>query len=108
MPGAKTAQRQKISITGRLLLHLSKMYRYPSWEKFGFSLVLFGVILFSCIVTRECIFVARRCLACVDCLRRGVGSLRLQPCSEVAVRLTSLMLFHSLLCRLIVRCGLGE
>ena len=35
-------------------------------------------------------------LRTVNCLRRGVGSLRLQPCSEVAVRLTSLMLFHSL------------
>jgi len=35
-------------------------------------------------------------LRAVDCLRRGVGSLRLQPCSEVAVRLTTLMLFHSL------------
>jgi len=35
-------------------------------------------------------------VTCVDCLWRGVGSLRLQPCSEVTVRLTSLMLFHSL------------
>ena len=36
------------------------------------------------------------CLTCVECLRRGVGSLRLQLCAEVAVRLTTLMLFHSL------------
>jgi len=59
--------------------------------------VLFGVILFSCIVTRASTFLFRavNCLACVDCLQRGVGSTRLQPCSEVAVRLTSLMLFHS-------------
>ena len=60
--------------------------------------VVFGVILFSCGVTRASAFLLRgvNCLACVDCLRRGVGSLRLQLCSEVAVRLTSLMLFHSL------------
>jgi len=60
--------------------------------------VLFGVILFSCSVTRASAFLFRavNCLACVDCLRRGVGSLRFQLCSEVAVRLTTLMLFHSL------------
>ena len=60
--------------------------------------VLFGVILFSCSVTRASAFLLRaiNCLVCVDCLRRGVGSLRLQLCSEVAVRLTTLMLFHSL------------
>jgi len=62
--------------------------------------VLFGVILFSCIVMCASAFLLRtvNCLACVDCLqsRRGIGSLRLQPCSEVAVQLTSLMLFHSL------------
>ena len=51
--------------------------------------VLFGVILFSCSVTDGSAFLLRavNCLACVDCLRRGVGSLRLQLCSEVAVRL---------------------
>jgi len=67
------------------------------WQRLIHS-VLFGVILFSCIVMRASAFLLRavNCLACVDCLRRGVGSLRLQPCSEVAVRLTSLMLFHSL------------
>ena len=61
------------------------------------DIVLFGVILFSCIVMRTSAFLlcAINCLACVDCLRHGVGSLCLQPCSEVAVRLTSLMLFHS-------------
>ena len=60
--------------------------------------VLFGVILFSSSVTRASAFLLRavNCLACVDCLRRGVGSLRLQLCSEVAVRLTTLMLFHSM------------
>ena len=60
--------------------------------------VLFGIILFSFSVTRASAFLlhAVNCLACVDCLRRGVGSLRLQLCSEVAVQLTSLMLFHSL------------
>ena len=60
--------------------------------------VLFGVILFSCSVTHASAFLlsAVNCLACVDFLRRGIGSLRLQLCSEVAVRLTSLMLFHSL------------
>jgi len=54
--------------------------------------VLFGVILFSSGVTRTSAFL----LHAVGCLRRGVGSLRLQLCSEVAVRLTTLMLFHSL------------
>ena len=60
--------------------------------------VLFGVVLFSCIVTRASTFLLRavNCLACVDCLPHGVGSLRFQACSEVAVRLTSLVLFHSL------------
>ena len=60
--------------------------------------VLFGVILFSCIILRASALLlhAVNYLAFVDCLRRGVGSLRLQPCSEVAVRLTSLLLFHSL------------
>ena len=70
-----------------------------AWMSTGYwDTVLFGVILFSCIVTRASAFLLRavNCLACVDCLRRVVGSLRLQPCSEVAVRLTSLMLFHSL------------
>ena len=66
--------------------------------------VLFGIILFSC-VTRASAYLLRavNCLACVDCLRHGVdclrrgfGSLRLQPCSEVVVRLTLLMLIHSL------------
>jgi len=54
--------------------------------------------LFSRSVTRTSAFLlqAVNCLACVDCLWRGVGYLRLQPCSEVAVRLTSLMWFHSL------------
>jgi len=58
--------------------------------------VLFGIILFSCIVTHPSTFLlcAVNCLACVDWLRRGFGSLRFHPCSEVAVRLTSLMLFH--------------
>ena len=70
-------------------VYLAKMNNPP---------VLFGVILFSCIVTRASAFLLRavNCLVCVDCLRRGVGSLRLQPCSEAAVRSTSLMLFHSL------------
>jgi len=60
--------------------------------------VLFGVILFSCSVMRVSAFLLRtvNCLACVDCLQHGIGSLRLQLCSEVAVRLTRLMLFHSL------------
>jgi len=60
--------------------------------------VLFGVILFSCNVTCASAFLlpAVNCLACVDCLRRGVGFLRLQLCSEVAGRLTTLRLFHSL------------
>jgi len=59
--------------------------------------VLLGVILF-CVVTRASAFLLRAVnyLACVDYLRRGVGSLRLQLCLEVAVRLTSLMLFHLL------------
>jgi len=58
--------------------------------------VLFGVILFSCSVTHASAFLLRavNCLACVDCLRRGVGFWRLELCSEVAVRLTTLMLFH--------------
>ena len=44
--------------------------------------VLFGVILFSCIVTRSA-FLLRvvNYLAFVDCLRRDIGSWRLQPCS---------------------------
>jgi len=60
--------------------------------------VLCGVILFSCIVTHASAILlhAVNCLACVDCLRHGVGSLRLQPCSEIAARLTSLMLFNLL------------
>ena len=60
--------------------------------------VLFGVILFSCIFTRVSAFLLRavNCLVFVDCVLRGVGSFRLQLCSEAAVRLTSLMLFHSL------------
>jgi len=60
--------------------------------------VLLGAILFSCSVTRASAFLlwTVNCLACVDCLRHGVGSLRFQLCSEVAVRLTTLMLFHSL------------
>jgi len=73
-------------------LHFPKMHIL---QKTG---VLFGIILFSCIVTRTSAFLLRgvNCLLFVDCLRRGVGSLCFQPCSEVAVWLTSLMLFHSL------------
>jgi len=62
-------------------------------------IVQFGVILVSCIVTCTSAFLlhAVNYLAFVDCLRRGVGSLRLQPCSEVTVWLTSCMLLHLLL-----------
>ena len=73
-----------------------KLKTWINW--FVAFLPLFGVILFSCSVTRTSAFLMRagNCLACVDCLRRGVGSFRLLLCSEVAVRLTTLRLFHSL------------
>jgi len=64
---------------------------------FYFIFLKYAKLSFS-IVTRASAFLFRavNCLARVDCLQRGVGSLRLQPFSEVAVRLTLLMLFHSL------------
>jgi len=61
-----------------------------------FGTVPFGVILFPSVVPRTSAFLLRvdNYLAFVNCLRRGVGSLRLQFCSAVTVLLRPCMLFH--------------
>ena len=70
--------------------------------------VLFGIILFSCSVTRTSAFLLRaiNCLACVDCLWHGFFALTALFRSRCSVDNAHVVSFN--VCRLIVRCGLDE